>query len=99
MNNESEVRFIETHTQRSCRHQRLHLIIQQILFELRSPLACFSSVGLNVKPARPKPFRHLRRIPHRQRVNDSATLKRWQLLRQPRQPFRLAGQPDGLKKE
>ena len=92
MDDEGEVRFVEAHPQGRGRHQRLHLVVEQGLLQLSPARSRLARIGLDLKPARPKPRRHRAGVTNCQRVDDAAP-------RQLRQPFRQPGEPLGLARK
>ena len=99
MNHKGEIGFVKTHAQRGGRHQNLHAVLQQRIFQFHSTFASLSAVRLRLNALRLKPTCHLHRVAHGERVNDAAALDIRQVGCQPTHPFGLTRDADGLKQE
>ena len=99
VNHKGEIGFVKTHAQRGGRHQNLHAVLQQRIFQFHSTFASLSAVRLRLNALRLKPTCHLHRVAHGERVNDAAALDIRQVGCQPTHPFGLTRDADGLKQE
>ena len=99
VDDECQIRLVESHAKGRGRHQRLHVVVEQRLLQRLPGRAGLAGVGRHFDVARQEPGRDHLGVSHRQRVDDTAPRQRRQSLGQPGEAFSLTGHADGLERQ